>query len=180
MNDPVHERNGVLELLKDAVSLLEQSADPRLIPPDGLALVYAIRNARDKDGVAAVKGRIVNDGGSVHAAGPCVFGADERGTQIVLTVMRFDPAARSAAIISFLPATLTALEGMLLECCPVDRSREPVGISSMDWGVASCCKNGVPDVIFDRGRDGNDGRIFIFAEKPAVVANNIIICSNRM
>jgi hydroxymethylpyrimidine/phosphomethylpyrimidine kinase len=142
--------------------------------------VYAIRTARDKDGVAAVKGRIVNESGRVHAGGPCVFGADERGTQIVLTVMRFDPAVRSAAIIAFLPTALAALEGMLLECCPVDRSREPAGISSMDWSVASCCKDGVPDVIFDRGGNGNDGRIFIFSEKPAVVANNIIICSNRM
>ena len=50
----------------------------------------------------------------------------------------------------------------------------------MDWGVSSCCRDGVPDVIFDRGAPGKEGLIRLFGENPDAVANNIIICSNRI
>jgi predicted fused transcriptional regulator/phosphomethylpyrimidine kinase len=47
----------------------------------------------------------------------------------------------------------------------------------MDWGVAAACKNGVPDVIYPRG---GRGAFIILGEDPVDVANNIIICSNRI
>ena len=50
----------------------------------------------------------------------------------------------------------------------------------MDWGIASCCKDGVPDVIFSEGTGEKESRIILFGEGPADVANNIIICSNRI
>jgi hydroxymethylpyrimidine/phosphomethylpyrimidine kinase len=50
----------------------------------------------------------------------------------------------------------------------------------MDWGIASCCEEGVPDVIFRKGAGAKESRIIMFGESPADVANNIIICSNRI
>jgi len=50
----------------------------------------------------------------------------------------------------------------------------------MDWGIASCCNDGVPDIIFDKCNETRPGVIHIFGEDPLVVANNIIICSNRI
>jgi len=50
----------------------------------------------------------------------------------------------------------------------------------MDWGIASCCEDGVPDVIYRKGPSIKESRIILTGEKPADVANNIIICSNRI
>ena len=50
--DPSQERANTVERLETAVLLLQQSIDPRLIPPGGLSMVYAIRGARDPGGVA--------------------------------------------------------------------------------------------------------------------------------
>jgi hydroxymethylpyrimidine/phosphomethylpyrimidine kinase len=50
----------------------------------------------------------------------------------------------------------------------------------MDWGVASCCKDGVPDVCYDSGGAGKEGIIRFFAEDPVDVSNNIIMISNRI
>jgi hydroxymethylpyrimidine/phosphomethylpyrimidine kinase len=100
--------------------------------------------------------------------------------RVVLTALRTDPAIRSAAEIRFTPDVLVILEDLLLETCEFDRSREPPGVSTMDWGVASCCRDGVPDAIFDRGAPGKEGLVRILAEDPVTVAHTIVALSNRL
>ena len=180
VKDPVQERNEVLYRLDLAVNHLETSMSPLLIPDSGASVVYAIKGARDRDGVAAVPGGIVLRDGMVTAGKPCAFGADEQCARIVLTAMKFDPLMRSAATIRFSENALAMFKGMLLECTPLDRNQKATGISTMDFGVASCCNDGVPDIIYDSGGNKQSGIIHIFGEDPVVVTNNIIICSNRI
>ena len=71
--DPVQERREVLGRMEDAVALLARSMSPRLVPPLGAQIGYAIRGARDKDGVAAVAGRISVTGGNMLPGGPCIL-----------------------------------------------------------------------------------------------------------
>jgi len=180
MKDPTRERSEVLETLEEAVGLLTRSLDVRLIPLHGANLGYAIHGARDKDGVAAVKGGIARVQEKPQAAGPCGFGVDEDIARIILTVMRFDPRIRSVAILRCSRAVLQVMECLLLECTPMNMEKESRGISTMDWGVASCCKEGVPDVCYPyRGREDESG-ILLFGEDPIDVTNNIIMISNRI
>lgn len=180
MTEPVQERSEVKDRLYRAVLLIEGSMDHRLIPSTGASIGYAIRGARDSNGVAAVKGGIVDLNGKPHAAGPCAFGADDRIAGIILTAMKFDPLVRSAAVIRFSENALAALGAMYLECASFDPKRESHGLSTMDWGVASCCKDEVPDVIYDRGMDQKVALVRILGEDPVDVANNILILSNRI
>ena len=180
MQDPAQERNEVTGRLARAVTLLENSMGAGLIPHGGASIAYAIRGARDAHGVAAVPGGIVCREGKVSAGGPCAFGADERSALLVLTVMKFDPHMRSAATIRFSEKVLAVFEAVLLECASIDRRREPPGTGTMDWSVAACCKDGVPDVMYDRGGDNQPALLHLFGEDPVGVANNIIICSNRI
>lgn len=180
MKDPVQERNEILYRLNLAVSHLETSMSARLIPDGGASLVYAIKGARDRQGVAAVPGGMVLRGGKVTAGGICAFGVDEPSARIILTAMKSDPLIRCAATIGFSEKVLGVFEAMLLECTPLDRSHKAPPISTMDWGIAACCADGVPDVIYEKGGDKKQGIMCIFGEEPLVVANNIIICSNRI
>jgi thiamine-phosphate diphosphorylase len=180
MKDPGWERSDVLEKLTAAAALLERSMDIRLIPKNGARLAYAIQGARDKNGVAEVKGGIIQEHGKPHSAGSCAFGADEDVARVVLTVMKFDPNMRCVAALRFSRNILMVLEGLLLECNSFDPASEPPGISTMDWGVASCCKEGVPDVCYDYGGRGKEAIIRFFGEDPIDVTNNIIMISNRI
>jgi predicted fused transcriptional regulator/phosphomethylpyrimidine kinase len=180
VKDPEQERNEVLYRLDLAVTHLEASMSPLLIPDNGASIVYAIKGARDRDGVAAVPGGIMHREGNVTAARPCAFGADEQCARIVLTAMKFDPHIRSAATINLSEKILSLFQAMLLECTPIDYTKKAPAISTMDWGVASCCNDGVPDIIFERGENKKSGIMYIFGEDPVVVTNNIIICSNRI
>ncbi|MFA4849079.1 MAG: thiamine-phosphate synthase family protein [Methanoregula sp.] len=180
MKDPVQERDEVLYRLDLAVSHLEASMSPLLIPDGGASLVYAVKNARDRNGVATVPGGIVFRDGKITAGGSCAFGADEPCARVILTAMKFDPLMRSAATIRFSENVLAVFQAMYLECIAVNHNQKAMGISTMDFDVASCCNDGVPDIIYDRGGNKNSGIIHIFGEDPIVVTNNIIICSNRI
>lgn len=178
--DPASERKHALFLLGKAVVPLIESIDARIIPAEGMMFVHAIRGARDADDVAGFQGGIVSRDGIVIPPGPAVFGSGEAGSRVILTAMKFDPSIRSAAIIRFTPLILTALESAFLECCSFNRIREPEGTNTMDWGVASCCREGVPDVIYDRGTPAKKGLVRLLGEEPDDVANNIIILSKRI
>ena len=143
-------------------------------------IAYALPDARSKDDVAAVLGRIVRLKDWVHPVGEVAFGASDHVARTVLTAMRFDRRVRSAANIRFSEAILPELDNLLFEVCSFDREKEPPGVQTMDWGVASCCKEGVPDVIYDRGAVGKEPMIRFFGEDPVMVAQNILKLSNRI
>jgi thiamine-phosphate diphosphorylase len=179
--DPVSERSGVLQQLEMATALLGQSMSLRLVPPSGAQIGYAIRGARDKDGIAAVPGRITGSEDRVAIGGPCSFGPDEEIARVILTLMKFDPRRRSAALIRLSDRVLAVLEDdLFLECASYNPATARQGISTMDWGIAFCCTKGVPDVIYPRGGSPDTGVIVLCGEDPVDVANNIIICSNRI
>jgi predicted fused transcriptional regulator/phosphomethylpyrimidine kinase len=180
MKDPGRERSDVLEKLTGATALLQRSMDVRLIPKNGARLAYAINGARDKNGVAAVKDGLILEHGKILAGGPCAFGADEEIARILLTVMKFDPRMQSVATLRYSRNMLKVIDSLFLECTSFDTAAEPPGISSMDWGVASCCKQGVPDVCYDTGGKGKEGIVRLFGEDPVDVSNNIIMISNRI
>lgn len=177
---PAQQRSDALNELSYAVERIVSSIDPRLVPVNGAHFGYAIRGARDAGGVAAIRGGIVINGGKVHAADECAFGVDDQISRIILTTMKFDPQMRSAAVIRFIPAMRAVLDESLLECCAFDPSRESPGTSTMDWGVASCCKDGVPDAVYDASAGNNEPLISFLGETPDDVANNIIMISNRI
>ena len=178
--DPVSERNHALFLLNKAVVPLVGSMDVRIIPDDGMQFVHAIRGARDTHDVAGFRDGIRARGTAASASGPAEFGYGEAGTPVVLTAMKFDPAIRTAAIIRFTPGIVRALESAFLECCSFDGSRQPASTGTMDWGVASCCREGVPDVIYDSGKSPGTGKVRLLGGEPDDVLNNIIILSKRI
>jgi predicted fused transcriptional regulator/phosphomethylpyrimidine kinase len=173
-------REKVLAMLQAAVDQLERTMHTILIPEVGTNIAYALPDARDKDDVAAVEGRIVRIGDRPHPVGSIAFGASDHVAAIVLTAMKFDPDIRSAANIRYSPELIALLEDLFLEMCSFDRSSEPPGTRTMDWGVAFCCRNGVPDIIFDRGAVGKEPMIRVLAENPVEVASIIGRISTRL
>ncbi|MDD1718664.1 MAG: phosphomethylpyrimidine kinase [Methanoregulaceae archaeon] len=174
------ERDEVLHKLREAAEELVKSISPALVPSAGMNLAYALPGARNSGDVAAVAGGIVLEEGKPCMSGPAGFGTGDQAEGIVLTVSRFDPEVLSAAVIRFSPEFLESLEGMFLETCSFDRATGPPGIRSMDWGVASCCRTGVPDVIYDLGAPGVEPLIRILDISPGEVANKIIMLSARI
>lgn len=179
MTSPNEQRNEVLTRLSRAVLLLTESMDPRLITK-GSNISYAITGARESAGVAAISGGFVVEGNSVRAPGQCGYGTDPELAKIILTAAKFDPEMRCAATIRYSDAVRRVLDDMFLECCTINRTAQPPGVDTMDWGIASCCREGVPEAIIDPGSSEKVAVIHLFGEDPAVVSGNIIMLSNRI
>jgi predicted fused transcriptional regulator/phosphomethylpyrimidine kinase len=170
------ERSAILENLLSVASRLQCNISQNLVPPGGVRLAYARKGARDDSGIACVRGGLCteNNKSDPPSAG---FGDGGMIATVLLTAMKFDPRIRSAAIIACTPAAVKMMEGRFLEICSFDPRNEPPGISTMDWGVAQCCRDGVPDAIFSR-RTGDTGAIIrLFGEDPQGIANNILMLS---
>jgi len=170
----------VINDLNFALDKLRGGMDPRLIPEVGSNLVYALPGAREPGDVAGVEGRIVRLRGSIHPVGEVAFGASDHVARIVLTAMRFDPEMRSAANIRFSDALASFIDELSFDVCWFDRNQEPPGIRTMDWGVASCCRDHVPDIILDRGAVGKEPMIRILGADPMSVTNTIVMLSSRI
>jgi predicted fused transcriptional regulator/phosphomethylpyrimidine kinase len=179
--DPAHERNTALSSLQAAAAQLEGTMNIRLIPPDGVSFGFALRGARDKGGVAAVNIGINRGNGKKAASGTCAFNTEEPVVPLILTAMKFDPVIRSAAVLQFSDRALAVFEDdLFLECSSVDKASEQPGISTMDWGIASCCRDGVPGLVWKKDARKETSRLILLGEGPSDVVNNIIICSNRI
>ncbi len=75
---------------------------------------------------------------------------------------------------------LKSMESLFLECTPIKSYDGATGVSTMDWNVASCCREGVPDVCYPYRAGGNEPLAILFGEDPLDVTNNIIMISNRI
>lgn len=171
----------VVAAVRSAVDRITEFMNPVLIPEVGMNIGYALPGATSVMEVAAVEGRIVRKGDAVFPVGEVKMGASDHVARIVLTAMKYDPEMRSAANIRYSDTAVEILKGMPLEIRSFDRNREPAGVSTMDWGVASCCsEEDVPDVIYDLGAVGKEPMIRILGEDPASVVNNILMLSERI
>jgi predicted fused transcriptional regulator/phosphomethylpyrimidine kinase len=177
--DPACERSDTIATLESALVSLERSMSVRLIPPEGASFGYAMRGARDSSGVVAVRIRDVD--GRPHPDRPSAFNTEEAVVRNILTVTKLNPMVRSAAVLRFSDRALAVIEDdLFLDCASYTPAPGQLGISTMDWGIASACKKGIPDVIYEKNPDKTRIRLLLFGEDPADVANNIIICSGRL
>jgi thiamine-phosphate diphosphorylase len=155
--------DSLIRELEEAYKQLGLSAYPDLIPYEGMQMAYALPAARGTEDVAVLSnGRI-----SILKDAPA--------TRMVLTAMRFDPAIRCVCIIRYSPDILAVCSSMLIELSSFDRTQEPPGITTIDWGVAFCSErsDGVPDIIYDLGSAGKKPLIRILGENPTRVSANL-------
>ena len=124
-----------------------------LLPSGGVALAYAVANPRDIKDIAVVRSNGIG------------FGTDD-------TLVR--------VCIRYTEEIADVVRETLRDVAEYDPSKFPPGISSMDWGIASCCRDGVPLVIIDSGTKDTEPLIRILGTTPEEVANRILIISERL
>ncbi|MDD4126868.1 MAG: thiamine-phosphate synthase family protein [Methanomicrobium sp.] len=175
------EKQKVIEKLSFAVKKLKDFMPVSFIPDAGMNIAFAISDARVPLEVAGIKGGIIRNCDNFSPAGEIKFGAAGNFAGIVLTAMKFDPAIRCAANIRFSEEIIQKADDLLFEVRCFDRNKEPLGVGTMDWGVAFCCEeNDVPDIIYDCGSAGKEPMIRILGEDPLTVVNNIIMIAERI
>jgi len=165
---------GVKETLVRAIEALDGRIAGMLVPEGGFELVYARTDARDAMGIVAPARTIRTRADIEEAKRSITEGAGGEAARTVLTAIRFDRSIRSAATLRCSEEALSALDALFFEVCSYDRGAIPPGIQSMDWGIASCCRQGVPDAIVDRGGGDGGHLIRLLGENPMAVVQQIV------
>jgi hydroxymethylpyrimidine kinase/phosphomethylpyrimidine kinase len=175
------ERYQVIQELKRAVEVLKENKMGHLIPEVSSNLGYALPQAEGVGDVAAFPGRIVRFKDSITTHSGPEFGASQHVSNIILTVMKFDPEYCSAMNIRYSKENVEQLKGKGFLIGHFDRRLEPKKVkekegSSLEWGVGEVLRKmkRVPDVIFDEGDVGKEPMIRVLGRNPMEVVNKIL------
>ncbi|MCK5561767.1 MAG: bifunctional hydroxymethylpyrimidine kinase/phosphomethylpyrimidine kinase [Thermoplasmata archaeon] len=181
------EHQEVRRKLALAVNNLKQMLTPKVIPelvPEvGINFGYALPAAQSPSDICALEGRLVKLGDhGVATPGNLKFGASKHVAAIILAAMQHDTNIRAVMNIKYRAKLLEIIEHTGLRSGAFDRSEEPEGVSTMEWGTSNVIENmqAVPDVIFDKGGVGKEPMIRIFGEEPDVVLNKLMKIINKL
>jgi hydroxymethylpyrimidine kinase/phosphomethylpyrimidine kinase len=162
--------------LKNAVQTLISYLPPQFIPEVGMNFVYALPNAKTRNDICGIEGRITRYKDRALLCGTLDFGASKHVASIVLAAMSFDQNPRSALNIRFTQKTLQLCTRLGFTLGSFDRKFEPENASStMEWGtehaIMTCgC---VPDIISDAGAVGKEPMIRVLGKNPQDVLAKI-------
>ncbi|HJK01549.1 MAG TPA: hypothetical protein O0X73_04595 [Methanocorpusculum sp.] len=144
-------------------------AIPRyLIPSGGVALAYSVPNPREKQDVSVIRSTGIG------------FGTNDPLIRVMMTIVRFDVSIRAVGCIRYTDEIAEVVRETLRDVVEYDPGAFPSGIFCMNWGVASCCRDGVPLGIIECGTNKTAALIYVLGETPDDVANRILIISERL
>lgn len=180
---PINQMAGVLraaetahaisEVWRAARLLVKNQKFVKLIPEVGTNIVMTLPGATSQSEVVGLSGRIVKSGDGAMLTGFPELGGSEHMANVALTAHRYDPRIRSAMNIKFSLNTLQACRSLGLSISSFDRSKEPRGVKTMEWGTEQAIKKvgRVPQIIFDKGGLGKEAMIRLLGTTPSEVVS---------
>ncbi|MEM2001753.1 MAG: bifunctional hydroxymethylpyrimidine kinase/phosphomethylpyrimidine kinase [Candidatus Methanomethylicaceae archaeon] len=184
------ERYRVIARMQDALSVLESAGSiAQLVPECQINLVMALPHqyAKSVEAVCGVPGRITNVGGRLRASSCPTFGASKHVANVVLTVMEYDPAMRSAMNIRYSKEIISTCQSLGWTIGYYDRTKEPPEVkekegATIPWGVREAIKSAgrVPDVIYHTGDHGKEPMVIILGKDPVEVVMRALKLSNSL
>jgi hydroxymethylpyrimidine/phosphomethylpyrimidine kinase len=175
-----------------AVDLIEGCNEfASLIPEVRTNIVYAQPNARAKDEVLGIDGRITVVNGRPHAAGKLKFGASSHMARLIVEIGKTDSTVRAGVNFANNPALASWLEkyceakGWVFSV--IDRSKEPEEIketegASMPWKVQAAIEAAggvVPKIFYETGAIGKEPVSVLVGHDPLDVAEEICEIARR-
>jgi predicted fused transcriptional regulator/phosphomethylpyrimidine kinase len=177
----------VAEMADVYVRSLEDLLDilpPRLLPEVGSNLSFALPGAGDTGQVLALDSRIVQAGGEGSVTcGELEMGGSHHTARIVLAAMSRDPNMRCAMNLRYRPEHVEAARRAQLTVSSFQRSEQPEGVTTMEWGTWRAIElhgGDVPDVIYDEGGPGKEPMLRVLGKDPADVVKKVAVLVSEL
>lgn len=183
---PAADSECLVELQKAAAQLTSVRCG-RLIPDASSNFVYAPENANNESQVAGFPGRIIRLCDEAFVVSEPAFGASKRMAHFVLTVMKYNPAYRSAMNIKYFENISALCKKADLTADSFDPHTEPVYLrdkdgQALDMGVQQVLNrsSAVPDVIYDKGGQCEEPMVRVLGRNPAEVVAKVMKILNKL
>lgn len=176
------EKESVLQDLKDAVERIIRTPVGALIPEIRSNLGFALPGALRPNEIAAIPGRISQDGKWPLIYREPAFGASRHIAGVILASMEYDPKIRSAMNIRYSEKLVNICRNLEMSVTSFDRRDEPAEVkaregSTLEWGTRHAIRNygKIPDVIYDLGEVGKEPVIRILGKTPGNVVEKVLM-----
>lgn len=149
-----------------------------LIPEVRTNISYALKDAQDKQDVAAMEGRITVVNDLPYACGDIKFGVSDHTARLILTAKQYGKSINCVMNLRYKPDFIRKLQSKSnLYLLEIEREKQPKDIkskeqSTMQWLIKQSIqkKGKIPDIIWDKGAIGKEPMMRLFAKN----ADNMI------
>ena len=151
-----------------------------LIPECQTNFVFSEIKPKKINDVLGISGRLVKSGKEIIQAGNLIFGGSQHVATAVIEVSKKFSHIRSAINIKYEPKLIHKAKKKGLSVTSYDRNEESRNSkrqenSSISWGISSCLKLTVPDIIYHKGDMGKEPMIIIFGKTPSEVVKKVLL-----
>jgi len=175
------EKLEIIGQIKEIYNFIKKKKFIKLIPEVRTNIAGALLDAKTKDDVAGIDGRITIVNNMPKAAGDIKFGVAEHTARLILEVKKFDKSINYVINLKFSPELINTLQKETdLELEEILRENEPEKLkekefSTMQWLIKeSINKNGrIPDIIWDKGSIGKEPMIRLFGKNSTDIIEKI-------
>ena len=171
----------VINQIRDIYNSITTKQFCKLIPEVRTNIAGALKDAKSKEDVAGIDGRITIVNNLPKAAGEIKFGVAEHTARLVLTVKEFDNSINFVMNLKYSPEFVNKIQKFTdLELKEIRRENQPEKIkykefSTMQWLIKeSVDKNGqIPDIIWDKGSIGKEPMMRLFGKNATDIIEKI-------
>ena len=171
----------VINQIRDIYNSITTKQFCKLIPEVRTNIAGALKDAKSKEDVAGIDGRITIVNNLPKAAGEIKFGVAEHTARLVLTAKEFDNSINFVMNLKYTPELVKRIQKKTdLKLSEINRENQPEEVitkefSTMQWLIKeSVDKDGkIPDIIWDRGSIGKEPMLRLFGMNSADIVEKI-------
>ncbi|TXT67724.1 MAG: hypothetical protein BAJALOKI1v1_20041 [Promethearchaeota archaeon] len=160
-----------------------------LVPEVRTNISGALSNATNKNGIAAIEGRITVIGDYPKACGDIKFGVSDHTARLLLTARKFDAEIHFVMNLKYESFFIEKIENQnILSLREIQREKQPDHLkkkehSTMQWLIKECYDEMgvIPDIIWDKGAMGKEPMIRLFSKNAEDMISKLELlleCSN--
>ncbi|MFX0002109.1 MAG: thiamine-phosphate synthase family protein [Candidatus Hodarchaeota archaeon] len=173
------EKQNVINQISEIYSIISKDKEfSKLIPEVRMNISGSLSNAKDKNDIAGIEGRITIINGFPKASGEIKFGVSDHTARLILTAKKFDSSINFVINLKYVPELIESIKkNTNLDLQEIIREEQPEDVkkkeySTMQWLInESVKKKGrIPDLIWDKGAIGKEPMMRLFGKN----SNDII------
>jgi len=150
----------------------------KIIPECQTNFVFSKNKPNNIKDVLGISGRLVKSGDNVIQAGELVLGGSQHVATALIEVSKKFSDIRSAINIKYEPKLITKAKKCKMTVLSYNRKKETKNSklkenSSISWGISSCLRSKMPDIIYHKGDLGKEPMIILFGNTPKEVVKKI-------
>lgn len=175
------EQLSVIKQINEIYNFIKIKKFCKLIPEVRTNIAGALKDAKTKEDIAGIDGRITIVNGLPKAAGEIKFGVAEHTARLVLTAKEFDNSINFAMNLKYTPDLVQKMQTKTdLKLIEINRENQPEEVktkefSTMQWLIKeSVDKDGkIPDIIWDKGSIGKEPMLRLFGMNSTDIVEKI-------